>query len=202
MQNKYVNKLNLPYFALGALIFILLSGCADKPQVNIRYIYEQTKDYFYFQEGSFWTYQSEDSTETETYKLENLVDFIHKENQSQNLTYDLIRDDNYKMTLRIETGPIDYADRVVYLVFKGTEKMTIGALVYSKNEGFYVKVNESVPVADTMSIGDRTYEKVITLSDTNYPEFSEVIIAKGYGMVSFTRNGGKKFNLIQEDLIK
>jgi hypothetical protein len=202
MQNKYANMLNLQNFALGLLISILFLGCGDKSQVDIRYIYDQTKAYFYFQEGSEWTYQSEDSTETETYKVENLVDFIHKENQSQNLTYDMVRDANYKMTLRIETGPIDYADRVAYLVYDGNEKMTIGALVYSKNEGFYVKVNESVPVADTMSVGNRVHEGVITIIDTNYPEFSEVVIAKNFGIVSFTRNGGKKFNLIQEDLIK
>lgn len=194
-QSNYTMKLSkyiIAFLLLGTVIFI---GCDDGKEDEF-YLIQRTKDYFNFSDNTRWVYDvvSDSSHPVETYTLQNKIRNIRAEGNSEIMAYDLVRDAQYKINVRCEVGPTEFADRISFLVEEGASK-TVSAFVWAQTHRFYAENNDEINNIGADTLYGKAYQDVWQLKTKRNGDFKEIKFAKGYGLIYIDFKDGRKLCL-------
>jgi len=189
-------KLNFKRFFLFFLVLTaVLPSCKDSEK-DPALLMQRTKDFFNFTEGTRWTYDvlNDSIGKTEVYTLRNKVRTIRKEGNSEILFYDLERSADYKINIRCEVGPTEYANRISF-VLNENGQLTFSGNVWAQSHRFYEEMGDGLENLGADTLNGIAYEEVWQLKTNKSPKFKELKFAKYYGLVYIEFKTGKKLVL-------
>ncbi len=185
------------FFLIGILFGVIISaGCKDSKDEPALLI-QRTNQYFNFAENTQWVYNviSDSSiSQTATFTLKNKIRSIRNENNSEIISYDLVRDDQYKINVRCEVGPTDYADRIAFLVEDGGQKI-LSAFVWSQPHHFYAEIGDDLKEIGADTLSGISYQGVWKLKTKRKGAFKEIKFAQGYGLIYICLQDGTMYEL-------
>ncbi|MCO6494516.1 MAG: hypothetical protein J5I91_02405 [Bacteroidetes bacterium] len=183
------------FFGVILLGFIAFSGCKDKEQ-DAALLIPRTNQFFSFTENTQWIYDViSDSTKlSETYTLKNKIRGIRDDENSEFVSYDLVLNNEYKINVRCEVGPSQFADRIAFTVEEGSQK-TVSAFLWSQSHRFYAENNDEIKNLGADTLNGIAYEEVWQLKTKRNGDFKEIKFAKGYGLIYVCFNNGKMIAL-------
>jgi hypothetical protein len=188
IQPKY--NLHSSLFLKNVLILFLgiitLNSCRDEPATR-NLLDSFTRNYFDFAEDSRWEFTSGVDSDriVQEFTLKNRVNHFRMEDNSEFILYDLVEQDNYKLSFRIETGPSGYSDRIAVLEIKNNGTPSLLSLFWVQKEGFYVEKGQKDTMAymGTVNINGVNYEEVWQYSSANKDRIRKLMISKNKGII-------------------
>ncbi len=201
MMQLFLNK---KVFLLLALLPFSLSCTKNSIHELPHYtISDEIKEYCFFKEGSFWTYQNDTTLEIDSIKIYATADYSGLDSDQLDYRYDVLEmsfvtDQDHLKKGEISAG--DYYNKVdeindTYRVyFVNGRYLTILSPrypfgfehIYGENEGLYTNLN----LLPDLQLNGRTYKdiyhtQVIDLKENNNKW--EFFVAKNYGLIKWTK---------------
>lgn len=189
-----VRQLLLIFISAG---LIFASGCEKSGTKKEFKLDQYFRDYFYFREGSTWTYQlAGDTNVKEHVTVKNQREGVMgwEDIEQEFFTYELVSDyDSQQIVRAVAT---DYSTGRWALLYKDTAYRQVAELYYNSNQISGVQGNnDTVNFLSTMSVGDVTYNDVVELRSSRRKVVKTLYYSKKVGIIRRDYVDGRVFLL-------
>jgi len=183
---------------IAFILVLVLISCEPDPK-EYQTLDPSTKDYFDVKNQSEYIFSEiSDSFNEIKYVTDNYIN-THANPDIENneiISYDLIATGFPKLTIRCESGGLQYKDRVALLTTKN-DSVIIGPIVFNLGAQFSVGFNsgDSVFQLPMWSVMNRNFSDVVRIKPKNNLLYSEIYYARNIGLIARKEKNGKFYYL-------
>ena len=186
---------------LGAVVF---SSCDDdgKDSVNL---YDITKDYFSFSNGSTWKYELEgNSSIVESVVSERFSNGFsdHGSKELEFFIYDMISSSQDKIVMRAEAGALDPIDRIVFINFLKNNEVIFSPILWNSGIDFSMEVGDDIEYLNSFEVNSETFKDVYHIQPKDTNVFRELYVARNVGVIKKTYANDSTYILVDYNIIQ
>jgi hypothetical protein len=185
-------------FVISASILLLAISSCNNDNGQEVLINQRAKSFFNLKENSSWVFEviSEVDKPRYAFVLQNKNRSLRKEDNSEIISYDLFKNAEMRINVRMEAGPVDFANRISFVKFENGLAQ-ISAMFWARSDIFYAEDGDSIENLGSQTINNVDYEEVWQLKSNKAGRFKDVFIAKDYGIIYFETEDNTQYSLLE-----
>lgn len=182
--------LSRKFFLFYISIFSILYSCKPKDQIKV-FLNQSSKDYFSIQNNSSYNYVTLNDTNIQLeFKTSNFLTTFSNPDITNNevISYDILSNEfPIKFTLKIESGPTQFKDRIA-LISNKNDSFFLGPFFFNLNSNFELPNNskDSIFIIPSVTFNNTKFNDVIRIKLFDHALFNEIYFSKFKGMVAFS----------------
>jgi hypothetical protein len=186
---------------LGAVIF---SSCDTEENDSVD-LYDVTKEYFSYDEGSTWKYELEGNSSV----VENVVSerfstgySDHGSKKLEFFIYDMVSSSQNKIVMRAEAGGLDPIDRIVFINYLDNSNVVYSPILWNTGIEFSMEVGDQIEYLTSFQVNSDTYNDVYHIVPDDQDVFKELYVAKNVGVIKKTYANDSTYLLVDHNVIQ